>query len=372
MALLAFLSTPTPENLKRARLLADALVYSVGHDRFFNDGPIRNAYNSGDLILPNGWQPNGRNHTVGIPGHTKENGEWEEDNYSVGTHTGNVAWAMLALLGYYEPSPETPEQKAIYLETAKQMGEWIEANCRDIRGDGGYTGGYEGWEQSNSNPTGQTRLMWKSTEHNLDVYVSFMRLFYLIHDEIWQERAQHAKRFIDSMWNDSEGCYYAGTLEDGVTINDSVKPIDVNTWGYLAMAEINDPAQMNRALDWVLNHSVVEQEGFKGIDFNDDCDGIWWEGTAQLALALKLARRISEAELYIQNMKKWQAEANNGNGKGIVASSKDHLSTGLNWSYYPKLHVGATAWFVMAPQEFNPFLPRGCNYKIDTNSLKNF
>jgi hypothetical protein len=42
-------------------------------------------------------------------------------------------------------------------------------------------------------------------------------------------------------------------------------------------------------------------------------------------------------------------------GLGIVASSST-LDTGDDDSYYPDLHIGATAWFLMAGLRLNPFI----------------
>uniref|UniRef100_A0A832A3C8 Uncharacterized protein n=1 Tax=Desulfacinum infernum TaxID=35837 RepID=A0A832A3C8_9BACT len=359
LALMAYLTDPTPQNMARAKLLADALVYAVDHDRFFTDGRLRNAYAAGDLPLPNGWKPHGREGTTRLPGWSEPDGRWVEDAYAVSTHTGNVAWAILALLNYVELSSESPEQKAVYGNAAQRMAQWIENHCRDSRGAGGYTGGYQGWEATANNPAGQTKLLWKSTEHNLDVFVAFRRLAMLTGDPAWLERAEHAKRFLDSMWQESEGRFLIGTVDDGVTPNRAVNPMDVNTWGYLALAGVDGSKDFRRGLDWVLNRAQVSQAGYSGFDFNDDRDGIWWEGTAQMVVALELAGRADEASFYRQHMIRWQAEALEGDGKAIVAATVDHLTTGLDWTYGRKRHVGATAWFIFALKSFNPFWPKG-------------
>jgi len=46
---------------------------------------------------------------------------------------------MLALLSYFEVGGETR-----MLEAVERMGEWVERHCRDGRGAGGYTAGYQG------------------------------------------------------------------------------------------------------------------------------------------------------------------------------------------------------------------------------------
>ena len=74
---------------------------------------------------------------------------WYEDKYQVSTHTGNLAWVMIALLSYYEQ-----KAAAEYLDAAIELGEWIYSKTYDTRGAGGYNGGYEGWEVTDENPEG--------------------------------------------------------------------------------------------------------------------------------------------------------------------------------------------------------------------------
>ena len=61
LALLAFLSDPTQDNVNNAQLIGDALVYAANNDRFFTDGRLRNAYQGGDLKLFPGWTPTRKN-----------------------------------------------------------------------------------------------------------------------------------------------------------------------------------------------------------------------------------------------------------------------------------------------------------------------
>lgn len=174
IALLSFLARGDNEDLRRANILADAFVYAQNNDRHYTDGRLRNAYMSGDLIdhltgkarIPGWWDP--------------DEEKWYEDEYQVSTHTGNLAWVMIALLNYYKK-----EGGSQYLMVAQTLGEWIETESKDIRGPGGYTGGYEGWEPA------QQKIDWKSTEHNIDIYVAFMLLYETTDDEKWEERALH-------------------------------------------------------------------------------------------------------------------------------------------------------------------------------------
>jgi hypothetical protein len=41
-------------------------------------------------------------------------------------------------------------------------------------------------------------------------------------------------------------------------------------------------------------------------------------------------------------------------GQGIVAAT-GNLDTGFGFDYFPKLHIGATGWYVIAARAANPF-----------------
>jgi hypothetical protein len=348
LVLLAFLANNTDEDIESAKLIGDALVYAIDNDRYFTDGRLRNAYQAGDLRLPPGWKPHGKADTVRMPGwwDTKNN-IWYEDKTFVGTHSGNVAWSIIALLSLYE---ETHKDR--YLNASIRLGEWIENECRDERGAGGFTGGYEGWEKTANNPEGQTKILWKSTEHNIDVYVAFSRLYELTGNVVWEERAKHAKYLVEAMWDEREGHLWTGTLEDGITINKANIPADIHAWSIMAMDEID---KYERGIDWVENNCYVEADGFKGFDFNNDTDGIWFEGSVHMAIAYQIVREEIKANLYLDELRRAQKEANNTNGKGLVAASHDRVSTGFDWIYDARLHTGATAWFIFGEAGNNPY-----------------
>jgi len=358
LALITFLARGTSKDLERAKILADAFVYALKHDRSYKDKGerrLRNAYMSGDLKdnssgntrLPGWWNPE-----------KGENGEREEDMYDVSTHTGNMAWVMIALLSYYEQKGGSD-----YLDAAKELGEWIYSKTYDERGAGGFNGGYEGWEKTDTNPAGPTQVQWKSTEHNIDVYVAFRRLYDRTEgDSKWDVRAKHAKTFVEAMWK--KGHFLPGTLDDGSTDNDDYdqQPEDVNTWGLMALENADT---YKAGITWVENNCFVEADGFKGFDFNTDKDHVWFEGTAHMVLAYQMLGNTTSASTYLSELQKAQTQASNNNGKGIVAASHDGLTTGFDlltagnekkpWLYYSRLHVGATSWFIFAENEYNPY-----------------
>ncbi|MEN6425145.1 MAG: hypothetical protein ABFE13_07270 [Phycisphaerales bacterium] len=345
LTLLALLCRGGSEDVERARLIADALVYAIDHDRAFEDGRLRNAYQAGDLALPAGWTPHGKEHTVRMPGWSDPNGSgWLEDKGHVGTHTGNVAWAILSLLTYYERAGGSQ-----YLDAARTLGTWIETRTKDTRGAGGYKGGYEGWETTSTNPAGQTPLLWKSTEHNLDVYAAFTRLYDATGEIAWQERAQHARQFVEAMWDEAQQHFWTGTTEDGITLNKDHVPVDIQAWAVTVLG------QYQSALGWCEQNCHVEVDGFTGFDFDDDKDGVWFEGTAQMALAYRIGDQADKSNDLLGQLREAQASGPNANGKGIIAASHDGVTTGFGWEYFSRLHVGATAWYAFAEMGYNPF-----------------
>ncbi len=337
LALLAFLARG---DTRRARLLADALVYAQNHDRYFSDGRLRNAYQGGDLALAPGWLPGGKRGCVRLPGwwDFSRNG-WLEDRTMVGTYVGNLAWSMLALLAYYETAGGEE-----YLHAAERMGLWIEKHCRDTRGAGGYTAGYEGWEPD------PEPLQYKATEHNIDLSAAFRRLHQLTGDAAWAARARHAERFVHAMWDAREGKFWTGTGDDGKTVFKEVVPLDIQCWSVLALRERR--AEYARGLQYAEQVLGIGD----GFDFNQDTDGIWYEGTAQLAAAWAALDQPLKQQQIIAGLKAARDVAG-----GLPAADREvittgfHLKDGQPWLYYKRLHVGATAWALLAEQSMNPF-----------------
>lgn len=334
LVLISFLARGKTDDMRRAKILADSFTYAITHDRFYSDNRLRNAYMGGDLISFPGWEPNNRKNTVRMPGFWDcEKNKWFEDKFQVSTHTGNVAWAMIALISAYNRLGNNK-----YLKASEELGEWIEKNCRDNRGAGGYTGGFEGWEPN------QKKLLYKSTEHNIDLYVAFLRLYEETRDKKWKERAYHAKRFVEAMWDKEEGKFWTGTLDDGVSINKNVIPLDVQAWAVLAFH--GEECPFVKGLKFVeKNHSFGG-----GFDFNTDRDGIWYEGTAQMATAYQTIGQEEKSNNLINLIK--TSQFRNG---AIPAASRDGLTTGFDWLYFKREHIGATAWYLFAKLKVNPY-----------------
>jgi hypothetical protein len=333
-------------------LLADSLEWAQRHDEI-TDGRIRNVYYADDL------------QTGTTYGNTGNIARHNYDEYGNGIGSGNMAWAMIALLNYYQRYGGSR-----YLSAARDMGKWIVNNTYSITGAGGYTGGIQGWE-----PTPEI-LTYKSTEHNLDVYVAFMKLYEVTDDPVWRQHAMHAKSFVAAMWNNTDGFFYTGMRDDGVTINTDVFPLDVNTWGFLALG---GASKYGRGLTYVRNNiyssELIGSRLFEGFDFskipNVNNDGVWWEGTGQMVTALWVQYYFSSgstqtwsydnATKFRNELREAQTSAPRADGKAIVAANHDQLTTGFDlptggsWYYFNRRHVGATAWFIFSELQWNPF-----------------
>ncbi len=310
--------------VQAARRLGDALAAAQARDRFWKDGRLRNAYASGvvaatgDYPLPGWWDA--------------KLGRWVEDSYQVSTATGVVAWAALFWMALHRATGQ-----GSYRAAAERACDWI---ARATRVPAGYAGGFAGWEPS------PAPLGWVSTEHNLDCSVAFAAASR-------GAEAAHARGFVAAMWRAAEGRFYAGLTPSGAP--NTFSAVDANIWPLLAPGA---PRAWTAARAWVMARHGVPQAAPEGVDFNDDRDGIWLEGTAYVALAARLA---GEALLAGRMMQTLRAQTS---GTGLVfACSVPRLSTGLSMGlgqaadffYYRRPHVGATAWSALANMASNPF-----------------
>jgi hypothetical protein len=309
-------------DIARAAVVGDAFLYVQAHDKA-GDGRLRAAYAPKPLRDPS---------DVVVDDNTSD--------------VGNMAWVGQALVQLYSATSD-----AAYLNGALRIARWLESNAYDTRGAGGYAGGYTARGQ---------KIEWKSTEHNIDLYV----LFTLLAREtgaqgaqVWSARAAWARRFIASMWDGQQHHFYVGTASDGVTPNTAELPEDVNSWSFLAL---RDPAYA-ASVTWVVRNLSVTAGGFSGVSpCQADRSGVWFEGTAHLADALEFRGDPGDDALaarYLADIYHAQAHGPNGDGLGIIAASRDGLSDCAGGSYYASLHTGTTAWYILAAKKVDPFHP---------------
>ena len=368
----------------RACRIADAFVYAAQNDRYYPPCVLRNAYFNGDPRSYPGWQSAQGKEFALIPGfYCTTYKEWWEDRYGVSINTGNLAWAILALAEVYQNV-----QKDDYLKVAMELGDYINDNfySPDSEG-GGYTGGYEGWEPSLSNPTPPNKLTYKSTEHAIDLYIAYKRLAEIAPDQTSIDRYKaaslHARRFVLSMY-DPRGCFYTGTTNDGITINAANLPLDTNTWGILALWGDTEVAHLwdaEKVLDFI-NSNFKNEDGL-GLSYSFNYKGSWMEGTAQHALVLCLLGKTDE----YNKLMEWLNNQANDDGS-MNAADRDNLRTGFDiliassdddavdgmksvpWVYNNRGALGATCWLAFAQQRTNPYATTTGNTFIDAPKAK--
>jgi hypothetical protein len=382
LAILAHLAVRTADGRARAVALGDALIYAQEHDPAYDDGRLRQAYNVGPYVYYDGVpQPDGFVRADGTANVGTQFG-------FTGTAVGDMAWAGIALSAL---ARRTGARR--FLAAAVRIGEWIERTGRTDEPLGGYKFGVNGANE---------KLPFTSTEHNTDLVCLFGRLARLTGDRVWWERRARAEAFVKRMWEPPRGSatgatagatggfFYTGT-NDGVTVNRSPIPEDTQTWTHLAL----DSGRYARSLDWaarelaVLDHAerrnstVPAGRSYEGVTFssagllaNEDApiaefqpkpnrNGVWFEGTAHLALALRdRGARGDEARARRLIASLESAQDHLGTGQTVggralpdragVVSASSPLDTGFGFGYYPYRHTGATAWYLMAAERSNP------------------
>ena len=369
----AYLLRGQANDLDRAQVLGNGLIYAQATNFPFNDGRFAQGYyvnvpasdGSGAYITP-----------AAAP------------YFFYTSAVGDQAWAGMALAQLYK---RTGESK--YLTSALKVANWIVTNTYNTLGPGGYTFGTTINQFNQSVPS----TNGKSTEHNIDTFAFFTMLAVLTHSgeadngATWASLAEHALSFVKAMYSPAGGFFNIGTLGDQITINPGPIPEDCQTWSYLALLD----RQYKQTIDWALGHlqstdtpsapdsSLTGNQKIHGMVFDaasltttaDDPHAVWLEGTAHTVAAL-VARVLTGGESlpalfndittgldFLANSRLAQSELGVGQtvngkvipvGEGLVASTSV-MDTGLGYTYGPSLHIGATGWYLIAALGGNPF-----------------
>jgi hypothetical protein len=306
-----------------AARIGDAILAAQAHDRFWKDGRLRNAYLAGPVKNPvqlGGWQ---------------EKDHWAEDGYQAGSDTGNLAWAMLALLALHHAGAGEK-----YLQGALSVARYVEKSFAPP----GFTGGTFGGEPK------PRRNSWKSTEHNIDLAAAFARLGEARHDAHWAMRAAQARALVAAMWDKACGCFAAGTGLDGKTPNHFLA-LDAQLWPLLAL-----PGGVRR-YGAARNTARAKMAVDGGFAYSETRGAVWTEGTAQAALLAALTGQRQQAADLLNVV-----ERNRSPDGGYYAADRD-AATGLRLDtdasqarrYFREAHLGALAWAALAQRRFNPF-----------------
>ena len=369
----AYLLRGESDDLVRAQVLGDGLIYAQANNFPIADGRFAQAYfvntptSDGAYITP-----------AAFP------------FYFYSSAVGDQAWAGMALTQLYRRTGQ-----AKYLTAALKVANWIVSNTFNTLGAGGYSYGtiINQFNQSEPSTNG------KSTEHNIDTFAFFTMLASITHNGTaengahWSKLAQHALSFVLAMYNSAAGYFYTGTLGDQITINPSPIPEDCQTWSYLALLD----NRFKGSIDWALanlqttdnasaaNSKLTGSETITGMVYDtaslsptipgSDPHAVWLEGTSHTVAALvaraaaggeSVAQRFKDIEsalLFLTNCQLAQAELGVGEtvggqaiptGDGLQAATSQ-MDTGFGFTYGPVLHIGATGWYLIASLGGNPF-----------------
>lgn len=325
----------------QARRIADALVLAAAHDPSFKDGRLRNAYRSGAIS----------GDKVELPGYWQSHGNyWSQDPYQTGTATGNVAWAALLLLNVYD---NTHDRR--YLDAAIAQLHWIRAYTTGTHPPA-YEGGVFGYDNA------QRAQHWKATEHNIDVYAAATWAARESGDATLTQQAKLAGSFVRMMWDNAQHRFLVGTLDDGKTLSRDKSGLDAQAWPLLAFQP--HPAEWNQVWEWI----NAQHRSGDGFGYRRQPDGIWTEGTAQVAAAMQASGKAVPDSL-------WQLlAAQRGDGGMLYATPQQRIgtdfaigptSTYADFFYYHYPHLGATAWAALAAKSWNPFTGQPITHAAD-------
>lgn len=328
LAALALVGCGAPQKAAR---IGDAILFALAHDRYWHDGRMRNAYLAG---------PVGRDNPVKLAGWwDKSQNRWVEDRYQAGSDSGNMAWAMLALLALDKSAGD-----ARYRNGAQRLAAWL-TRWNTNKPPGGFTGGTFAHEPA------PDIERWKSTEHNSDLAAAFGGLARAAHDRRWLAPASSAGNFAEAMWLSACRCFAAGTGEDGRT-PDTLLALDAQLFPLLAL-----PRAANKYGAVVA--TVRQRLGDAGgVSYGEAKGGLWTEGTAQFALLEELSGSHDHAASLLTALGRMRT----ANGSYYAAGSKG-LSTGFTLAtdpaqtrqYFHLPHLGATAWAALAERKYDPF-----------------
>ena len=330
---LAIMALVACNDARRARRIGEAFVDVIAHDRTFADGRVRNAYRAGPVDpgpakLPGWWDA--------------KQSLWAEDPYQDGTQTGNVAWVGLAMLVLYGV-----DHAERYGEAAVALAAWIDRHAGDPRSPGGYRGGVDGYD-----PT-QSALAWRSTEHNVDVNAFGSWLIREGSGDVGRRLEQRSRAFLDAMFDAEAGMFRLGTKPDGTVQPADKLALDAMIWPLVGVA---DPSPAwRRSLLYARKHLAVPG----GFDFNGDRDGLWTEGTAQAAFVEGALGDETRRRSLLATAAGLAAPSGylyaTGSGRITTGIAIGPGSTSEDFYYYHRPHLGATAWAVLAEAGFNPF-----------------
>ncbi len=239
---------------------------------------------------------------------------------------GDNAWLLIALNHYHKATNNTK-----YHGLSTHLEQWIRS-LQDT--DGGLWGG----QQANGAPIHKVTEGIITAFNAVPGYDDFHRniLSYL------QQNRWNTKDHLLVSWPTNKAYYYA---------------MDLHSLGYGIFE--NFPKQALKDADRYLNTqaSTMTGEPLTGYGFDEDKDVIWFEGTAQMALAFQSAGFHAKSALILQNLDKAIMQNAAASIAGIPYASNLGSSYGTSklWAHADSTPaISSTVWYLFAKTGFHP------------------
>lgn len=423
----ALLARGLTGDLVNANLLANTLVYALGHDNQGDPLPVapdgstglHNGMFNGDLALFNGQGPGaGQQGQVRLSGFSAS-GLCPPTGFCLvldGATGGNNAFAVMALVAAYGQTQDTN-----YLSAAITIGDWIYDQLLDSSGTG-YGGYFTGYPDEGLPKVLETG---KSTENNADIFTAFSSLANLENAlnnpaaaSIWTTRANIAGDFVMQMFDATTGHFYAGTVPVGQPSGPGITPdgptqgndvintydfLDAQTFTTLAMAgspRYQNQIDWRQPIEWVPDQFpqtiTVNSQTFQGFDLIDGPEqvaeggpaGVAWEFTGQTVAAMQLVDGLYNSsqfaaaiDTYLTQIRQAQTSAPFGDGQGVVAATMQDGQAIVPYQQClvtpyqciaERVGLAATLWAIFAEQGINPLAPvavPACTFSATPSSL---
>ncbi len=257
--------------------------------------------------------------------------QFRDENGSPYNHRwmGDNAWLLIALNNYKAMTGNNQ-----YNLMATEITNWL-ISLQDT--DGGLFAGYDAYD---------ALLNYKVTEGNLDAF-NAVQGYNSFHEQL-------LTFFENDRWDANDG-----NLMSWPTNPDYIFALDNFSWAYCAFEDypVSTLFDANRFVNTqsaTLNSALVE-----GYDIDEDKDAIFMEGSAQMALAFRLAGFENEANYYLQEMEKILVDSSVfPDAAGFPYASNDGTAYG-DTPYWAgadtDIAISPGAWYLFAKYNFNPF-----------------
>jgi hypothetical protein len=259
--------------------------------------------------------------------------------------SGAHAIATDALLSYIGKYPNAPGI-ATYQAAAQSALTFINGLLSTSGITSGlYLGGYGDYSGTAGAFNPSTVISWASTEHNIDIWQTFISASKVLGDSTvnyTQKAATLNAAIVSKLYSTSEHRYYQGMQPGGL---DTADPLDVNSWGAMQMYSSGRYDEALQALNRVDAFNFTSQ-GVTGYGPFYDSAGypgaiptVWFEGSYGVALALY---QVGDYDAY-RTLLDTLAPGQQSDGSFRYATDEDST-----YSITTRKSVASTAWYVLA------------------------